>query len=207
MSVIAGEPDQPSQHRRVGRAAADRVLVGRLSAGDQAALAEIYSLYGGLVFSVARRVLREAALAEDVTQEVFVFVWVHPDRFDPTRGSLKTWLGLLAHRRAIDRVRAERRRATGEGRVEPPAAIVSEADDYLTATWLSGRVRDALDKLPDDQRQAVVLAYFGGRSYREVADELALPEGTVKSRIRLALRKLDSLLRTEFTDHDEPAWT
>ena len=142
-----------------------------------------------------------------MTQEVFVFLWQHPERFDPSRGSLRSWLGMLAHRRAIDRVRAESRRQKGEARSEPSAPIVNEADDYLTATWLSGRVRLALAKLPVEQRTVVTLAYYGNRSYRQVADELGLPEGTVKSRMRLAHKKLDALLRPEFTDQDEPAWT
>jgi RNA polymerase sigma-70 factor (ECF subfamily) len=175
--------------------------------GDPDALADAFRRYAGLVFGISRRVLNDTTLAEDVTQEVFTFLWQQPERFNPTRGTLRSWLGVLAHRRAIDRVRAESRRVKGQSRLDPTDSIVSDVDDYLTASWLSGRVRDALAKLPDEQREAVMLAYYGNRSYRQVAAELDISEGTVKSRIRLALKKLDTLLRAEFTDEDEPAWT
>ncbi|HEY7948011.1 MAG TPA: sigma-70 family RNA polymerase sigma factor [Acidimicrobiales bacterium] len=185
----------------------DRALAGRLMAGDPNALADVFRRYAGLVFGISRRVLNDSAAAEDVTQEVFTFLWLQPERFNPSRGTLRSWLGVLAHRRAIDRVRAESRRSKGESRLDPTASIAAEADDYLTASWLSGRVRDALGQLPAEQREAVMLAYYGNRSYRQVAADLEISEGTVKSRIRLALKKLDTLLRAEFTDEDEPAWT
>jgi RNA polymerase sigma factor (sigma-70 family) len=194
--------------RAVGPATTDRELAARLMAGDADALAEAYRLYGGLVFGVCRRVLRDEGLAEDVTQEVFVLLWQSPERFDPTRGALRTWLGLLAHRRSIDRVRTDTRRAQRETRCDPPVCLGTEVevDNYLVAAWLSDRVRDALSKLPAEQRQAVVLAYYGGRSYREVAVELSIPEGTAKSRLRQALATLNALLRSELTDQDTPAW-
>ena len=201
-----GRENSQSQ-RGTGAGVADRALAGRLMAGDPDALAEIFRSYGGLVFGISRRVLKDPALAEDVTQEVFTFLWQQPERFNPTRGTLRSWLGVLAHRRAIDRVRAESRRTKGESRLDPTVTIANEVDDYLTASWLSGRVREALAKLPTEQREAVMLAYYGNRSYRQVATELDISEGTVKSRIRLALKKLDALLRAEFTDEDEPAWT
>jgi RNA polymerase sigma-70 factor (ECF subfamily) len=186
----------------------DRVLAARLAAGDTAALCEIYERYVGLVFGVARRVLGDETMAEDVTQEVFVYVWRQPERFDPTRGSLRAWLGLLAHRRAVDRVRAEVRRTRGETRVdqgEPRTSADSEVDEELARAWLAGRVQTALAQLPAEQREAVVLAYYGGRTYRQVAAELAIPEGTAKSRLRLALAKLDELLQP-LIGQDTPAW-
>ncbi len=186
---------------------ADRTLAARLALGDPAALAEAYRTHGGLVHGICRRVLRDSALAEDVTQEVFTHLWERPERFDPSRGTLETWLGLLAHRRSVDRVRAESRRARIESRVDVAEPVGTETEDYLTVVWMSTRVREALDLLPEEQRQVVVLAYYGERSYREVAKELGLPEGTVKSRVRLALRKLDALLREELCEQDRPAWT
>jgi RNA polymerase sigma-70 factor (ECF subfamily) len=188
----------------------DLALAGRLAAGDQAALAEAYERYGGLVFGLARRVLGDEAMAEEVTQEVFIHLWEHPEKFDPPRGSMRSWVGLLAHRRSVDRVRVEARRSRTEARVEPagPAAAAhAEVDDELSRVWLAGRVRAALDQLPAEQRDAVVLAYFGGRTYRQVATELDIPEGTAKSRLRLALAKLEELLRPNLTDQDAPAWT
>jgi RNA polymerase sigma-70 factor, ECF subfamily len=117
---------------------------------------------------------------------------------------------VLTHRRSVDRVRAEARRTRRElsaAPVAPPTEAQAEIDDELSRAWLAGCVRDAIDQLPAEQRDAVVLAYFGGRTYRQVATELSIPEGTAKSRLRLALSKLDELLRPSFTDEDAPAWT
>jgi RNA polymerase sigma factor (sigma-70 family) len=186
--------------------AADRVLAARLVAGESDALAEAYRLYAGLVFGVCQRVLRDDALSEDVTQEVFVFLWQFPERFDPARGSLRAWLGVLAHHRSVDRVRSEKRRT--ERQLESHASTSPPNDEAydVSARWLSDRVRDALGQLPLEQREAVVLAYYGDRSYRQVALELGVPEGTVKSRVRLALRRLDALLSSVLSEQDAPAW-
>jgi len=192
------------------RAIEDRELAARLMAGDPSALAEVYDRYVGLVYGLARRVLGDDARAEDVTQEVFVFVWEQPHRFDPSRGSLRSWLGVLAHHRSVDRVRSEVRRARGEARVNPVDVVTDahgEVDDELSGAWLADRVREALDQLPPEQREAIVLAYYGGRTYRQVATDLDIPEGTAKSRLRLALSKLDDLLRPGLIGQDAPAWT
>jgi RNA polymerase sigma-70 factor (ECF subfamily) len=186
----------------------DLRLVARLQAGDESALADAYDTYAGLVIGVARRVIRDEAMAEEVTQEVFTFLWEHPDRFDPARGTLRGWLGVLAHRRSVDRVRSEVRRAHTETRVPVPGPVTpaqAEVDDELARTWLAERVRDALDQLPREQRDAIVLAYYGGRTFRQVAVELAIPEGTAKSRLRLGLAKLSDLLGRSLTDQ-EAAW-
>jgi RNA polymerase sigma factor (sigma-70 family) len=189
-----------------GAVESDRVLAARLIARESEALAEAYRQYAGLVLGMCRRVLHDETLAEDATQEVFAFLWRFPDRFDPSRGSLRTWLGLLAHRRSVDRVRSENRRIRKEEQFDVPAPAVSDVENLVTATWLSDRVRHALERLPSEQREAVVLAYYGDRSYRQVAMELGIPEGTVKSRVRLALRRLDTLLRSELSDQDNMAW-
>jgi len=178
-----------------------------MMAGEQDALAEAYRQHVGVVFGVCRRVLCDENLAEDVTQEVFVSLWQHPERFDAGRGSLRSWLGVLAHRRSVDRVRAEVSRARGEGRAEPAMLVANDVEDRMVATWLCDRVRAALAKLPVEQREAVERAYYEDRSYRQVAVDLAVPEGTIKSRMRIALAKLDTLLRDELTDQDAPAWT
>ena len=171
------------------------------------ALAEAYRRYAGLVFGVCRRVLHDESLAEDVTQEVFVFLWQYPNRFDPSRGSLRAWLGLLAHHRSVDQIRTTARRTRREAQSDPNDRACNDVELDATALWLSDRVRDALDKLPSDQKEAIVLAYFGDRSYRQVAVELDIPEGTVKSRVRLALRRLDTLLGSELSKQDTLAWT
>ena len=185
----------------------DRRLAARLAAGDPDALAQVYEEFGRLVLGVARRVLRDDRLAEDVTQEVFAFLWEHPERYDPARGTLRAWLGLLAHRRSVDRVRAESRRNRTEARIDPSDDMECGADERFVREWACSRVRRALDTLPNEQREVLVLAYFGGHSYRDVAVSLAIPEGTVKSRIRLALRRLNEILRAELAEEGTPAWT
>jgi RNA polymerase sigma factor (sigma-70 family) len=185
----------------------DRVLATRLIAGEPEALAETYRRYVSLVLGVCQRVLRDERLAEDVTQEVFVFLWRCPERFDASRGSLRAWLGLLAHHRSVDRVRAEKRHTQRDLRLDASELMADDIDYDVTAIWLADRVRGALEQLPADQREAVVLAYYGDRSYRQVAIELGIPEGTVKSRVRLALRRLSTLLGSDFLDQDAAAWT
>jgi RNA polymerase sigma factor (sigma-70 family) len=189
------------------RAVDDRELVARLAAGEPTALRDVYDRYVGLVFGLACRVLGDDTMAEDVTQEVFVSLWQRPERYDPTRGSLRSWLGLLAHRRAVDRVRAEVRRARGETKLDAEPTVIEsdQVDEELSRAWLAGRIQAALAQLPAEQREAVVLAYYGGRTYRQVAAELAIPEGTAKSRLRLALAKLDDLLQP-LIGQDTPAW-
>jgi RNA polymerase sigma factor (sigma-70 family) len=128
---------------------------------------------------------------------VFVSFWERPAAFDPERGSLRTWLGTLTHRRAVDHVRREesrRRRAEREGARAVPTPDVEE---MATALVTAERVRAALADLPGDQQRAIHLAYFGGRTYRQVAVELGIPEGTAKSRLRLGLRRIAEVLEAE----------
>ncbi|WP_214107119.1 sigma-70 family RNA polymerase sigma factor [Acrocarpospora catenulata] len=167
----------------------DRLLHQRVVGGDEDALGEIYDRYAALIFGLVARVTRDRAVAEDIAQEVFVTFWERPLAFDPDRGSLRAWLATIAHRRAVDHVRSEeRRKATvlGPRVYEPPAELaetVLDADEAL-------RVRAAVVALPDGLRQVIELAYYGGRTYRQVAEDLGIPEGTAKTRIRLGLRKL-----------------
>lgn len=186
--------------------AIDAALLARLVEGDTAALQEAYDIHSSLVFGLARRVTNDHAAACDVAQEVFLQLWEQPDRVDLGRGSLRAFLGVVTHRRALDVVRSRTRRDNREDRVgrEEPLATVTheteivEADDTLRR---SDRLRSALRQLPTDQRLAVDLAYFGGHTYREVADKLGIPEGTAKSRLRLALAKLRSVLDAD-SGHD-----
>jgi RNA polymerase sigma-70 factor (ECF subfamily) len=168
----------------------------RLAAGDEAALGEVYDAYAALVFGLALRVTRSREAAEDVTQEVFVFLWERPLAFDPSKGSLRTWLGTLAHRRAVEVVRREERRRVLTAALVSQA-VVPDIVDEVTAAEVSGRVRQAVAVLPGNLREPVELAYFRGRTYRQVAAELGLAEGTAKSRIRLALRRIAETLADE----------
>ena len=173
----------------------ERMLAARLAAGDEQALADVWDRYAPVVYGHARRLTRDASIAEDVTQEVFVTLWQHPERFDPERGSLRAYLGVHAHRRAIDALRRNVRRAAREQRhhrLHPNGGCPPV--DSTDATSMADAVREAIGRLPTEQRQAVELAYFGGLTHRELAATLGIPEGTVKSRLRLAQGKLQSWL-------------
>lgn len=174
----------------------DAVLAARLVAGDEQALAEVFDELAPVVFAVACRVSGQEALAQDVVQDVFVQLWTHPERYDHRRGSLSTYLRLLARHRAVDLVRSELRRVARQerhGRLEPEAPWEPVAGEVVAADAAQW-VRQAVEGLPPDQRRVVELAYFQGLSYREVAVAEGIPEGTAKSRIRLALTKLETLV-------------
>jgi RNA polymerase sigma-70 factor (ECF subfamily) len=169
----------------------------RLVAGDDDALAEAYDRWSTLVHSLAMRITADHAAAEDVTQDVFVHLWQHPDRYDPHRGALRGWLCLLARSRAIDCLRhrrAQDRRHTAAAAIAPPQA---EVDDGILWQTEAKVIREAVVALPDRQREAVLLAYYRGRSYREVARDLGIPEGTAKWRLRAALSRLADRLAAE----------
>lgn len=176
--------------------ATDALLTARLAAGDDRALAEAYDQLGPAVYGAALRVLGQWTAAQDVAQDVFVELWSHPDRYDPAAGSLRTYLTVLARRRAIDMVRSEFRRIARQERnhrLTPHQGIASPSDE-VEAAEAAGVVRAAVRLLPGSQREVVELAYFGGLSYREVALAIGIPEGTAKSRLRLALARLESVL-------------
>jgi RNA polymerase sigma-70 factor, ECF subfamily len=169
----------------------DTELVRGVVASDARALEEIYARHGAAVFGLARRVLADNERAEDVVQEVFLRLWNHPERFDPERGALRSFLNREAHSRAIERRRSEEARYRREQRHDRESAEPAydlEADALETIR--SETMRSALAELSEGERDAIALAYFGGRTYREVADALGQPEGTIKSRIRLGLSKL-----------------
>jgi RNA polymerase sigma-70 factor, ECF subfamily len=173
----------------------DGLLVARLTAGDEEALAEIFDRYAPFLYGLARRVTGDRGAAEDVVQEVLTKLWTEPERFDPSRGSLRAFLGVQAHRRAVDMVRRDVRRATHEARhqaLEPGPE--GRAPDAVDALGLVDVVRQAISRLPSAQRKAVELAYFHGCTQRELATLLGIPEGTAKSRLRLAQAKLNEWL-------------
>lgn len=169
----------------------DARLVSAVCRGDQNALADIYRRHGDGVFALVTRVLKDRAMAEEVTQEVFLRLWNEPERFDVQRGALRSFLLRQAHSRAVERVRSEEARRRREDRVDREAVVVGpDVEQQALAGLGSDAVTEALASLSSAEREAIVLAYFGGHSYREVAARLDLPEGTVKSRIRLGLAKL-----------------
>jgi RNA polymerase sigma-70 factor (ECF subfamily) len=174
----------------------DALLASRLTAGDDLALAEAFDRFGRTVYGAAMRVMGDGASAQDVVQDVFVDLWSHPGRYDPAAGPLRTYLIVLARHRAVDLVRSELRRIARQERhhrLAPGQQPRSPGDDVLAAD-MAGTIRAAVRTLPDSQRRVVELAYFEGLSYREVALAAGIPEGTAKSRLRLALAKLETML-------------
>lgn len=174
----------------------ERQLVARIIAGDDAALATVYDQYGALVHGIALRLVGRD-VAGDVCQEVFTSLWDQPERWDPGRGTLRTFLAVVARRRCIDHLRRSGRRTANEARAHHSVpTVVPNVDEAALALVAGDRVRRALALLPDVQRSAIELAYFGGLTFREVADTTGATEGTAKSRIRLGLRRLGALLGT-----------
>ena len=171
----------------------DEAVVALAARSDEVALAELYDRFGRIAYGLALRVLRDSALAEDAVQEAFLVVWRSAARFVPERGSARTWILTLVHRRAVDLVRREERRRTEP--IESAAEPAGEGAEELA--WLRlerERVQDALRRLPDQQREALELAYYGGYSQSELADRLGQPLGTIKSRMFAGLARLRELL-------------
>jgi RNA polymerase sigma-70 factor (ECF subfamily) len=179
--------------------ASDASLVLAISRYRQDALAEVYRRHGGAVLALATRLLdgREGrrGTAQDVVQEVFLRLWNSPEKYDPERAPLRSYLLSQCHGRAVDLLRSEgARRAREDRTARERAAAGYDVDHELEDLALAEHVRQALRALPDAERQVIGLAYFGGHTYRQVAELLEEPEGTVKSRMRSGLRRLRSEL-------------
>lgn len=175
----------------------DGLLAQRIRSGDRIALGEVYDRHASAAMAVALRIVADREQAEDLVHDTFVAIWQKIDRFDPARGSLRSWIMAIVRNRAIDRLRGTR-----------PSIEIGEADERSmlrsgpNPTWDdtlahlgAGQLRSALDELPAEQRQAIELAYFGGRTYREIATMTGVPLGTANGRLRLALARLRELLR------------
>ena len=169
----------------------DAVLVVGIGRYQQEALAEAYRRHAGSVFALARRLLVDQALAEEIVQEVFLRLWNNPEKFDHERGSLRSYLLAQCHGRSVDLLRSETSRRRREERdVRRTAEGGYDLEHEVVDMAVAEKVQAALAELPDVERQAISLAYFGGHTYREVAEMLEQPEGTVKSRIRTGLKRL-----------------
>ena len=175
----------------------DGLLAQRIRSGDRDALGEVYDRHASAAMAVALRIVADREGAEDLVHDTFVAVWQKIERFDPARGSLRSWIMTIVRNRAIDRLRGTR-----------PSIELGEADERSmlrsgpNPTWDdalahlgAGQLRTALDELPAEQREAIELAYFGGRTYREIATLTGVPVGTANGRLRLALARLRELLR------------
>ena len=177
--------------------ATDPELVAKIGSGDDRALETIYHRHRQAVRAVSKRVLRDDTMADDITQEVFATLWQSPGKYDAARGTLRTFLLMMAHARSIDLIRSEEARAARQVRHRFQQEVPSVEEAALTSE-VQRHVRAALDELPEAERRAIVLAYFGGLSYRQVASTLGIPEGTIKSRIRTAMQRLhESLVSQE----------
>lgn len=176
-------PDLPSP-----ASSPDDLLV-RVQSGDRDAFSRLYDSLSPLVFGLALKTTRSNALAEEVTQEVFIQVWRQADRFDPTRGSARSWVATIAHRRSVDVVRRTQSATNREesSLPEPPNPDVAEE---VIEQDERDRVKAAMTELTDLQHEAIEMAYFGGLTYRQVAERLSVPLGTVKSRMRDGLIKI-----------------
>jgi len=178
----------------------DTILVARLRQGDPEALGPIFDRYGAVAYRVAFRALRDSGLAEDAGQEAFLELWRRPEVYDPARAPLGSWICVLAHRRAVDIARREaRRRVTASAvRWDPPDSYTTEETVLLLTD--RRRVDRALRTLAPRDRRIVELAYYAGLSQAEIATQLKLPLGTVKSRTFNALRRLRSLFEADHSD-------
>jgi len=172
----------------------DARLLVRMAAGDQAALGDLYGRYGRMLHAIAFRITGDAQAAEECTQDAFMAAWRTARTFDPGRAQPSTWLCAIARNRALDAVRGQSRRPTPQEEVQPTGTAPDTADVVADAD-AAVRVGEALARLPQEQLDVLQLGYFDGLSQSEIADRLALPLGTVKSRMRLALGRMRDVAR------------
>jgi len=177
----------------------DEALLLRVGAGDEGAFRELFARYAAVSHALAFRLVRQAQVAEEIVQEAFLAVWRTPERYDPARGSVRSWLMGTVHHRAVDAVRREQaqRRRTDQAAALAPRIAEDPIDDVVSALDLPRDrrlVQKALAGLPDEQRDVIQRMYFDGMSQSQIAERTGLPLGTVKSRTLLAMRRLRSHL-------------
>lgn len=180
----------------------DEALVAQIARGDEAALGAFYDRFGRVVYGLVLRVVRNAEVAEEATQEAFLAVWRTADEYRASRGSARAWLLTIAHRRAVDRVRYEQRRVAGNEPLDEATQaqireIIPSAEDEAWVVFERERLVRALAQIPDAERELIELAYFDGYTQSELAERLGLPLGTVKRRTFTGLRRLRGLLEAE----------
>ncbi len=191
--VIMGAVTSPV--RRPDDASGDADVMRRIGAGDRDAVDDLYARFRRPAFALARRILSDDALAEDVLQEVFLSVWRDPSAFDRARGSVASWLLAVVHHKAVDAVRREESQRRRQSRAEDEAVLdapiaARDVEDDAWSRVVADQVRTALGVLPEPQREALTLAYYGGYTQREVAALTGTPLGTVKTRMLAGMRRL-----------------
>jgi RNA polymerase sigma-70 factor, ECF subfamily len=176
-------------------AMSDPSLVVAIGRYNESALAEIYRRHGGSVHALASRILGPDGRADDVTQDVFVDLWNRPERYDPARGNLRSFLTTVAHGKAVDRLRSDSARSDREKRSARETATGGyDIDSQVWDLAVADHLREALAALPEQERRPIEMSYFGGHTYREVASLLGVAEGTIKGRIRAGLTRLRSAM-------------
>jgi RNA polymerase sigma-70 factor (ECF subfamily) len=173
----------------------DQALLGRAAAGEIEALGALYDRYGRLVFGVALRITGDRGSAEEIAQDTFLRLWQHAARYQSERGSLVAWLLTIAQRRAIDEVRSRRGSARRRELPLPDAPMLDSRLDFSSLAHLRVDIQRALAELPEAQREAIELMFFGGLSSREIARRTGNPLGTISTRLRLGMERLRALLR------------
>ncbi len=188
--------DRPSQAQPVppGPAGDLAACIRLVARGDVAAFDAVYDRVAAPVFGIVRRVIRDPAQSEEVTQDVLLEVWRNAARFDAARGSATAWVMTLAHRRAVDRVRSVQRESERERRTATSDVPYDEVAEAVESRLERERVRRCLGSLTELQRESVTLAYYGGYTYGQVASLLGVPAGTIKTRMRDALIRLRDCL-------------
>jgi RNA polymerase sigma-70 factor (ECF subfamily) len=196
MTTLTHDPGVGWHHGAIVPPSTDpRLLMERVQAGDQDAFAALYDLLASVVHGAVLRVVRDPAMSEEVTQEVFVELWRTAGRFDADRAAVSTWAVTIARRRAIDRVRREQsQRDRLERAAQQPVGDAHDAADAAVSALEADRVGQAIAELPDDQRVVIEMAFLDGDTHAEIADRLGVPLGTVKGRVRGGLKKLGARL-------------
>jgi RNA polymerase sigma-70 factor, ECF subfamily len=189
MRVSEGESARPEG----GEQYLNGLLTG-VARGDQTAFEAVYDTMAGPVYGLIKRVVRDPAQSEEVSQEVLLEVWRTAARFDPAKGTAATWVMTIAHRRAVDRVRSATAAAAREVRSAEVPANNDEVADTVEASLDAERVRRCLDGLTEPQRESITLAYYGGHSYRQVGELLGVALSTIKARIRDGLIRMRDCL-------------
>ena len=192
LELVTRDPEPSRDVNPAESAVTADTLLALVANGDQRAFAQLYDLMASRVLGLTRRVLRDHAQSEEVTQEIFLEVWQNAPRFDAGKGSAVTWIMTMTHRRAVDRVRAaqsSRDRDTKVG-IRDYQSEYDHVAETVEVKLESERVKQALERLTELQRQAVTLAYFGGLSHSEVAELLHIPVGTIKTRLRDGMIRL-----------------
>jgi RNA polymerase sigma-70 factor (ECF subfamily) len=190
------EPDPEQEFK------AEIALMLRIAQGDQRAFETLYDRFSGILFATAYRVLNNQAAAEDVVQDTFIQIWQKAPQYDPARGKPLTWAVTLTRNRSIDRLRSTQRRSRMQDDLQAESETFEQFDgrsslDAISSAETSQRVRDAVNKLPADMREAIELAFFGSLKQSEIAERLNTPLGTIKARIRRGMTKLQNMLDSD----------